>query len=148
MSSLRDKKYSVVHLYSKQNKTVREIAAELKIAKSTVHNIIKKWKEVGTIDDQRAGNSGRKRKSDFRSDRVLRRLGRDSRRKSCAELAVDWKKSTGVEASRFTVTRRLKEGELSRRRARKKPLLSSVQKKKRLDWAKAHQDSISGSESD
>ena len=61
MSSLREKMFSVVHFYSEQNKSVSSIAAELKIGKSGVHNIIKKWKKLETIDDdQRVGNSGQK----------------------------------------------------------------------------------------
>ena len=60
MSSLREKTISVVHFYSEQSKNVSSISAELKIAKSAVHNI-KKWKKAGTIDDdQRVGNSGQK----------------------------------------------------------------------------------------
>ena len=60
LSALRDKKFSVGHLYSEQNQIVRKIVAELIIAKSTVHNIINELKETGTIDnDQRVGSSSR-----------------------------------------------------------------------------------------
>ena len=61
MSSLREKTISVVHFYSEQSKSMSSISAELKIGKSAVHKIIKKWKKAGTIDDdQRVGNSGQK----------------------------------------------------------------------------------------
>ena len=61
MSSLREKTFSVVHFYSEQSKSVSSIASELKIGKSAVHNIIKKWKKAGIIDDdQRVGNSRQK----------------------------------------------------------------------------------------
>ena len=60
LSALRDKKFSVGHLYSEQNRIVRKIVAELITAKSTVHNIIKELKETETIDnDQRVGSSSR-----------------------------------------------------------------------------------------
>ena len=61
MSSLREKTCSVVHFYSEQSKSVSSMAAELKIEKSAVHNIIKKWEKTETIDDdQRVGKSGQK----------------------------------------------------------------------------------------
>lgn len=84
--------------------------------------------------------SGRPRVTSSRQDRILRRLCMKDRRKTAVELRKEWVDMTGKDVSPRTVRRRLVQGGLRSRKARRKPLISPDQKKKRLAWARSHKD--------
>ena len=80
----------------------------------------------------------KKQKSTKRSDRTLVRISLGNRRLNSQELARELKESSGVALSAPTVRRRLLENGLRGCKARKKPLLTEKQRKRRLDWARSH----------
>ena len=98
--------------------------------------VLKRWIETGDAKCQ--PRSGRKRKSTKRSDRTLVRISLGNRRLNSKELARELKESSGFELSAPTVRRRLLENGLRGCKARKKPLLTEKQRKRRLDWARFH----------
>ena len=62
------------------------------------------------------------------------------RRKMSSEVAAEFWEVSNRQISIRTVWARLEEAGLKECKARKKPYLSEVNKKKRLLWAKEHQD--------
>jgi len=98
--------------------------------------VIKRWQETG--ESKCLPRSGRKRKSTKREDRTLVRISLANRRLASKELSRELNESTGAKLSAPTVRRRLLENGLRGCKARKKPLLTEKQRKRRLEWARSH----------
>ena len=96
---------------------------------ATVHFWIKRYEQSNTVE--RAPGSGRPRKTTARSDRILFRLARANGFATSSELLKHWQN----QASRWTVSRRLRERGIRQRRPCRVPLLSRDHRKTRLDWA-------------
>jgi hypothetical protein len=60
--------------------------------------------------------------------------------KNSTELCADWKETSGVSVHPSVVRRRLITSGLKGCKARKKPLLTPLQRRKRLAWARAHRN--------
>jgi hypothetical protein len=88
----------------------------------------------------RKPRSGRPRLSSVREDRILERICKRNRFSNSTDLSVAWEGSTGVKASASIVRRRLCSLGLKASRPVKKPLLTRVMKKKRLQWARNHSE--------
>lgn len=114
-----------------------QVASKLKCSRSAVSRLVKRFDEEGNTD--RRARSGRPRISSGREDRILQRICCKNRFMSSRSLAIDWTGSTGVRASSSIVRRRLCNMGLSAKKPLHKPLLTSVMKKKRFNWAKQHQ---------
>ena len=125
----------IIYLYD-EGKSQRFIAKKTGTSRKGVQGVLKRWIETGDAKCQ--PRSGRKRKSTKRSDRTLVRICLGNRRLNSKELARELKESSGVELSAPTVRRRLLENGLRGCKARKKPLLTEKQRKRRLDWARSH----------
>ena len=125
----------IIYLYN-EGKSQRFIAKKTGTSRKGVQGVLKRWIETGDAKCQ--PRSGRKRKSTKRSDRTLVRISLGNRRLNSKELARELKESSGVELSAPTVRRRLLENGLRGCKARKKPLLTEKQRKRRLDWARSH----------
>jgi len=115
-----------IQILKKQNKSQREIASFLNCSKKMVQNALKKkpTKE----------SRGRKRKT---SQKLDRRIGHESKRnpfKSSKNIKID----LDLNVSARTVRRRLQEQSLNGRIARKVPMLSKKNIKKRIDFANNH----------
>lgn len=96
--------------------------ADSKIApKSTIYQIIKNFKESGSIVVKKA--SGCPRNSNKHQDCLLKLIQLRDQGTTSAELAQEWQQA-GMSASARTVRRRFLEDGLVSRRAAKKPLLS------------------------
>ena len=125
----------IIYLYN-EGKSQRFITKKTGTSRKGVQGVLKRWIETGDAKCQ--PRSGRKRKSTKRSDRTLVRISLGNRRLNSKELARELKESSGVELSAPTVRRRLLENGLRGCKARKKPLLTEKQRKRRLDWARSH----------
>ena len=106
----------------------KEIAAQVECSPSTVSKVLRR-------EGSRRSNCGRKRVTTLRDDRKLQRIVRQSRFSSVNELAQQWNKA-GVESSERTCHRRLVEMGYRSRVPLEKPLLSTRQKQKRLQWCR------------
>jgi transposase len=128
---------AVIIALHKKGFTGKDIAASKIAPKSTIYQIIKNFKESGSIVVKKA--SGHSRKSSKRQDRLLKLIQLRDRGTTSTELAQEWQQA-GVSASSLTVRRRLLEDGLVSRRAAKKPLLSRKNIRDRLILCKRYRD--------
>ena len=119
-----------------ERKSVRRIAEELTIPKSVVHDIVSKYKSTGTAMASKA--SGRPRCTTSRDDKALRKIIKGHRNATTLEVAREWCDTANVNVSAETCRRRVHELGYSYCRAKEKPLLTAVQKKKRYEWGKQY----------
>ncbi len=114
----------------------RKIAKSLKLSSSTVHNIIQRFRESGTISD-RTGQ-GRKTILDARDLRALRRHCITYRNATVMEITTWAQGYFQKTLSVNTIHRAIRRCRLKLYRSKKKPYLNMIQKRRRFLWAKAH----------
>lgn len=83
-----------------QNKTIREVADELDIPKTTVWNIIKNYGETGNIQEKKHKSPGRPKKVSDRNKRVLVKICKKGRRNTLRQITAEWNHETGLKLSR------------------------------------------------
>lgn len=119
-----------------KGKSVREICEMLKVKRSTVYNILKRYKQENRIDLNHS--PGRPKRFSTHEERaIVRKVKADpllSAPKIVSEVMQEWNKKVGSE----TVRRVLRKAGLNGRVARKKPFVSKVNKKKRLQFARQY----------
>ena len=118
---------AIVKLH-KEKHTIREISEKVKRSKSVVGRVVKSYNDTGKIVS--AFKTSRPHKTSAREDRIMQRMSLKDRFKSCTEI-----KRVMNSVSRQTVFKRLQEIGLFNRTPRKKPLVSSKNKKKRLEFS-------------
>ena len=123
---------AVVKLH-KENHTIREISEKVKRSKSVVGRVVKSYNFTGKIVS--AFKTDRPRKTSAREDRIMQRMSLKDRSKSCTEIKRIMNSTSCVNVSRQNVSRRLQEIGLFKRTPRKKPLVSSKNKKNRSEFA-------------
>ena len=128
---------AVIIVLHKKGFTGKDIAASKIAPKSTIYQIIKNFKERGSVVVKKA--SGCPRKSSKRQDHLLKLIQPQDQGTTSAELAQEWQQAS-VSASACTVRRRLLEDGLLSRRAAKKPLLSRKNIRDRLIFCKRYRD--------
>lgn len=121
-----------------RGKSLREIAEIIGRPHSTVFKIIKKWKYEGTVKN--LAGRGRKRILTPGDERQIVRTLRKNPRTSIPKLAVEVADNIKRPVSADTIRRAAHRHNLHGRVARKKPLLSKANIKKRLEFAKEHVD--------
>ena len=109
----------------------RQIGRDLGLNYQTVNNIVNQWKTQGHCDVKK--RCGRPRKTSPRQQRALKREILRDRRATILEVA------SGSGLSQYAVRKVLRECGYRRRVARKKPMISLINKLKRYKWAKKHQ---------
>ena len=95
------------------------------------------FKQTGDVRER--NRPGRKRKTDERLNRYLRRQSLSDRRRTAVDICRDINQWRGTRVSVWTVRRRLRKFGLKARLAYKKPLVSLKNRKKRLSFAKDHE---------
>ena len=75
---------------SKQGKSVRNIEKELGIPKSTVQDTIKRWQELGRVEN--LSRAGRPRKTNSRIDKKIVKLAETSSRPNAVDIAKQLEK--------------------------------------------------------
>ncbi len=114
----------------------RKIAKSLKLSSSTVHNIIQRFRESGTISVRK----GQVRKTilDARDLRALRRHCIIYRNATVMEITTWAQEYFQKTLSVNTIHRAIRRCRLKLYRSKKKPYLNMIQKRRRFLWAKAH----------
>lgn len=128
---------AVITALHKKGFTGKDIAASKIAPKSTIHQIIKNFKERGSVVVKKA--SERPRKPSKCQNRLLKLIQLRDRGTTSAELAQEWQQA-GVSAFARTVRQRLLEDGLVSRRAAKKPFLSGENIRDRLIICKRWMD--------
>ena len=123
---------AIVKLH-KEKHTIREISEKVKRSKSVVGRVVKSYNDTGKIVS--AFKTGRLHKTLAREDRIMQCMSLKDRFKSCTEIKRVMNNTSCVNVSRQTVSRQLQEIGLFNRTPRKKPLVSSKNNKKRLEFA-------------
>ena len=116
----------------KEKHTITEISEKVKRSKSVVGRVVKSYNDTGKIVS--AFKTDRPRKTLARGDRMMQRMSLKDHFKSCTEIKRVMNSNLCVNVSRQTVSRWLQEIGLFNRIPRKKPLVSS-KNKKRLEFA-------------
>ena len=129
------KKGQIVGLYQSGTKC-KEITAISGVALRTVQRIIKRWKDGGEATCSRT-RCGRKSILDERDRRSLKRLVKKNRRKSTVELTALYNQG-GKTISQRTMRRELQTAGLRSCVAKRKPHVSAINRRKRLQFAKQH----------
>ncbi len=114
----------------------RKIAKSLKLSSSTVHNIIQRFRESGTISVRKG--QGRKTILDARDLRGLRRHCITYRNATVMEITTWAQEYFQKILSVNTIHRAFRRCRLKLYRSKKKPYLNMIQKRRRFLWAKAH----------
>lgn len=115
---------------------MQDIALEFGVAISTVSRIVSRYRARG--DANRKVGSGRPRKTTSRLDRIIERQAKVHPLKTAVEIMQDVNKQYDVNVGVHTIRRRLVDAELFARRPAKKPFISSINRRKRLDFARRH----------
>ncbi len=114
----------------------RKIAKSLKLSSSTVHNIIQRFRESGTISVRKG--QGRKTILDARDLRALRRHCITYRNATVMEITTWAQEYFQKTLSVNTIHSAIRCCQLKLYRSKKKPYLNMIQKRRRFLWAKAH----------
>ncbi|KAK3574259.1 hypothetical protein QTP86_004397 [Hemibagrus guttatus] len=114
----------------------RKIANSLKLSSSTVHNIIQRFRESGTISVRKG--QGRKTILDARDLRALRRHCITYRNATVMEITTWAQEYFQKTLSVNTIHRAIRRCRLKLYRSKKKPYLNMIQKRRHFLWAKAH----------
>lgn len=128
--------------FRNENRSLAEIVKKMeefgvRITRVGVKKVIDKYEATGTVARRRG--SGRKPKTTPADDRQLKRDALRNRKKSITALSKEFVTSAGENISRFTIRRRLGEQGLRSYRCRKVPMLSKVNKCKRVAWCKKYE---------
>ncbi len=114
----------------------RKIAKSLKLSSSTMHNIIQRFRESGTMSVRKG--QGRKTILDARDLRALRRHCITYRNATVMEITTWAQEYFQKTLSVNTIHRAIRRCRLKLNRSKKKPYLNMIQKRRRFLWAKAH----------
>ncbi len=114
----------------------RKNAKSLKLSSSTVHNIIQRFRESGTISVRKG--QGRKTILDARDLRALRRHCITYRNATVMEITTWAQEYFQKTLSVNTIHCAIRRCRLKLYRSKKKPYLNMIQKRRRFLWAKAH----------
>lgn len=121
-----------------EGKSVRKIAEIVGKPTSTVQDIIKKHKTYGIVEN--LAGRGRKPILLTQNKRFIVRKIKENPKVSIPKLTKDVSEIIKKPLSTETVRRALRSEAYHGRVARKKPFISNVKKKKRLEFAKSHLD--------
>ena len=130
---LTQKKQVVVELYQ-QGEKITNIAEILKIPRTTTSYVIKKFQERGSTENSK--RSGRPCLIQGRSYRQLERLVKNDRRAPLGEITAKFNEIRDRKVCAKTVRRKLKEHRLRRGVYRKRVVVKTVNRKKRVSWCR------------
>lgn len=125
----------IVEQYQK-GVTRRKIAKTLQLSSSTVHNIIRRFRESGTISVRKG--QGRKPILDARDLWALKRHCTTNRNATVKEITEWAQEYFQKPLSVNTIHRAIRRCQLKLYSAKKKPFLSKIHKLRRFHWARDH----------
>lgn len=126
-----DLKQRIIKLL-KEGNTQRKVAEMLNCSHSAISYINKKFNEIGSVVNRT--RCGRPRSTSKRDDRQLRQIVQNLRRGTSKEINGNWAQNVCDR----TVRNRLNEMGYSFCKAKTKPFLTKLHRKKRLEWCKEH----------
>ena len=131
------KKRAIAVTLRKEGYSYREIASKIGqgVTPAVVLKLCKHFTETGSVQTKQG--RGRKKTTTTLTDRRIVRLALRNRKSSAVDINKELV-DADVKISDRTVRRRLVTAGLRARIPRKKPYLNSVQRSKRLQWAKKH----------
>lgn len=125
----------IMHLHS-QGKSFAEIGQMMDRSRFTIRSIVNRFK--GESNLQNAKRPGRPRVlSDRERQKIVREIKKDPK-KTSTQLTAEVQEETGKKIHPMTVRRVLHEADYSARVARRKPLISLKNQKKRLAYAREY----------
>uniref|UniRef100_A0A034VZC4 Transposable element Tc1 transposase n=1 Tax=Bactrocera dorsalis TaxID=27457 RepID=A0A034VZC4_BACDO len=125
----------ILHMHN-QGKSYAEIGEMMDRSRFTIRNIIKRFKGASCLKS--AERTGRPQVlSDREKQHIVRKVKKDPKISS-TQIAAEVKNEFGKDIHAMTVRRVLHSAGYNSRVARKKPLISSRNQKKRLDYAKEY----------
>lgn len=114
----------------------REVSRRLNMSRSTVQRVNQRYQESG--DFVRRPGSGRSRFTSERDDRYIAVTSLRNRGLNAVEVQQQLREVRGVDVSRWTVRRRLREKNLTPHRAATGPKLTPAHRRLRLQFARKH----------
>ena len=135
-AEISTEKSNTIVNFHKRKKSFKKIAEITKITFLTVRHIIKKWKISGQVAN--ISGHGRKMSTTPRIDRQILKEVKLNRSIIAPKLNTILKNNYQVQISDQTGRNRIISQGYNGRSARKKPPISKVNQKKKLDWTKAH----------
>lgn len=115
---------------------ISEISSMLRISRKMIYNAIKHVNKYKSYENQ--PRKLRPKKTTAVEDRILVRHAKNNPFITAQELKNVMNESHQINISRDTITRRLRDAGIRSRVARKKPLISEINRLKRLKFAKDH----------
>lgn len=112
------------------------VARQLNISRYSVRRVYQRYRETGGYERRRG--SGRARATTARDNRFLKLKSLQNRRLTAVDLAHQLQEVREVEVSRWTVRRRLAEGDLTAHRPANGPKLTPAHRQARLRFAQEH----------
>lgn len=132
-----EKRQMVIYLREK-GKSVREIMSTLQMTKPTVYRILQQYKDENSIDSMKP--PGRPSKLSERDERFIVRCVAENPKVSAPKITTALCKMSEKKISSQTIRRVLKKTGYNSRTAVRKPFISKVNQKKRLDFALKYVD--------
>lgn len=126
----RPMKQVIIELYSNGEK-VSDIARSVNISLASVYRVIGKFQRTGSLE-----NPGRTRSIGDREYRRLQRIVNRDRLAPLGEITARFNENKPTSVSKKTIKRRLKENGFYRGVYRKKVVIKTVNRKKRLSWCR------------
>lgn len=118
--------------------TLTTACEHLKIAKSVMSRIYKRYKKTGNV--RRQPGQGRKRATTDSQDRYLATIAKRNRHLTSVQIAKEFAAATGIRLSRFTVSDRLHKRGLYARKPKICVPLTGAAKCARLKWCREHRN--------
>lgn len=122
----------------KQNKSYAEIGEIVKRSRFTICSIVKRFKDSSNLTSR--PHTGRPRKLTAREESLLVRKIKRNPKITSSQVSAEIREEIGKEIHPKTVRRTLHRAGYKSRVARKKPLISKANQKKRLEFAKSYKD--------
>lgn len=138
MSLPLHKRYEIVFLHehpSGPKLGYTEITKIVKCSRDTVSHWINRWKETKDLSDK--PKTGRPRSTTDKEDKKILKLAEKDESLTCSDIQSKIEQK-GINISSETVRRRIKEVKGKYNAPISKPLLTDDHRKKRLQWAKEH----------
>lgn len=129
-----DTKRNIIQLIESGHRA-SHIAQSLKISKSTISRLLKRWRIRGSLEN--LPRTGRKKTVTKRAENTLARVVKTSRRSSLKDITSEFNNRVPIPVSRRTIQRKLHGFGYTRRSVRKKIGIREVNKKKRMAYCRS-----------
>lgn len=113
-----------------------QLARQFCLSESAIRGVIQRYRVRGGVEKRKS--TGRPKLTTKREDMLIIRMSKDDPRLNSVDIHREISTFNGIQISSKTVQRRLVSAGLNGRRPAKKPLISTKNRKARIDFAKRH----------